>query len=95
MKKAFYKYFRPNVFHRWKTIQLKKRIRKAAIEWTINYLNEWDDIPLSYLIGDICKKLQIKPNQAAQSFAYNLITGRIDRLQAEKLLPLPPNINIK
>lgn len=95
MKRAFYKYFRPNVFHRWKIIQLKKRIRKAAIEWTINYLNEWNDIPLSYLIGDVCTKLQIKNNNSALCFAYDLIVGRIDRLQAEKLLPLPQNINIK
>lgn len=95
MKRAFYKYFRNEVFRRWEIIQLKKKIRKAAIQWSINYLKEWDHIPVSYLVGDICEKLQIQRTSFSISFVFNLKKGIIDIPTAEKLINLPQNLNIK
>lgn len=88
MKKIIYRIFKPSVCKRSYELKRKQNERLQRVEEVMDYLNKWDDIPISWQFTLLCDKLKIKPNQAAKDFIYGLNFGRIDAEKEARKLPL-------
>lgn len=87
MKKIFYNLFRRSVTRRAENIHAIRSERRQRIINAIQYLNEWHDIPLTFMFTAVCDRLKIAPTEAAKDFIIQLSYGNPDVEQFAKRLP--------
>lgn len=89
MNTLWCKLFKPRVYKRAMRIEKKKIARVDRLYNVIKELQEWDDIPLSWQFTSLCKKLHIKPNNAAYDFIFKLCFRTPENIhEVAKKLPL-------
>lgn len=68
-------------------IKCKKEERRKRIVEAFAYLHEWNDIPVSQLVGGVCDILKIQRTSAAKDLIYRMnMDYGVDDL--EKIVPL-------
>ena len=87
MKRIIYFIFKSKAFNRSKNIEAIKAEKINRIKETLKYINEWDDIPVSYMFTAICDRLKIQPNSVAKSLVYELMMPNVDINKIKKRLP--------
>lgn len=88
MKKAIYRLFKPTVYKRALQLRAKQEARLERLNRVVRRLNQWNDIPISWQLNDLCEILRIEPNEKAEHFIYGLNFGRIDVKEEARKLPL-------
>ncbi len=73
MKKLYYRIFKQDVYNEWIKLEHKKMVRLQSILKVKEKISKWSDLPLSYLMPELCDMLKIENNQAARYFMIECI----------------------
>ncbi len=87
MRKIIYILFKGATFKRAKHINHIRLDRINRINKAIQYLNEWDDIPCSWLAKGVCEILEVAYNSNNAKIAQYLSMPNVDVNAFAKLLP--------
>jgi hypothetical protein len=88
MKFIYYNSFKRKVYLRWVQLTNKQSAREKRYDDAMKYINQWDDMPLSWLYSEICEKLDIKKSKAAQDLIVRMTMPCYKKEDLIKRIPL-------